>query len=522
MGRRKQSGEESRDAQAAAPSAQPAGLTPKRRSTPDERRAAVEAFEKSGLTQAAFARQWGISHVTLGMWVRRHRTAGPRGLERLAEGPPKRRGKAPLPAALKAEIVAAQQEHPTFGWKRLKAWLWRFVGVQVSRSSVARVVKASGVEREVVAPKRRRRQKAKPPRRFERARAGELWQTDITYLDVPWRKGPLYLIAFLDDFSRYVVGWGLFTHMRQEIALETFQEAAARFGKPQEVLSDQGRQYHAWRGKSAFTRMLDKEGVEHVRARAQHPETVGKCERFWKTVKQELWERVHPKDLEEARERLRHFVGHYNHQRPHQGLEGMVPADRFFDVASEVRKAIELSVAKNALRLALGEAPRRPVFLVGQIDGQSVSVHGEAGRIVVQTPDGAVKEIEAKDLGMGPRPVPKEVRDGKAIEERADGDGGGGGAAGADDRSDDGEPGCAGAVGDAGGGPGGLGGAAAGSQGTPAGLEAHEIRAAGADAGAGARAVAERERGGAGEGAPDGHDGAEGLAGQDEPRGGGG
>jgi transposase InsO family protein len=384
------------------------------------------------------------------------------------------------------------------------------VGVKVSRSSVARVVKAAGVEREVALPKRRARRKAKPPRRFERARPGELWQTDITYLDVPWRKQPLYLIAFLDDFSRYVVGWGLYTHMRQEIALETFQEAAARFGKPEEVLSDQGRQYHAWRGKSAFTRMLDKEGVEHVRARAQHPETVGKCERFWKTLKQELWERVHPRDLEEARERLRHYVGHYNHQRPHQSLEGMVPADRFFAVASEVRRAIEQSVAKNALRLALGEAPRRPVFLVGQIDGQSVSVHGESGRIVVQTPDGAVKEIAAKDLGMGPRPVPKEVGDGKASEERA-------GGAGADDGGDDDERGLAGAGDGSGGGPDGAGGAGAAAPGPQARAQAHEVRAAGADAGAGAGAVAERERGGAGEGAPDGHDGAQGVAGQDEP-----
>jgi hypothetical protein len=126
-------------------------------------------------------------------------------------------------------------------------------------------------------------------------------------------------------------------------------------------------------------------------ARAQHPETVGKCERLWASLKRELWDRVAPRDLEEARERIGHYLAHYNHQRPHQSLDGLVPADRFFGVAKEVRAAVEATVAKNALRLALGEAPRRPVFLVGQIDGQSVSVHGEAGRIVVHTPDGAVK-----------------------------------------------------------------------------------------------------------------------------------
>ncbi len=499
MGRKKQVEKESGQGAKAVAQGAAGGLEPKRYSTPEERRAAVEAFEKSGLTQAAFSRQWGVSHVTLGKWVQRHRTAGPKGLERLAEGPPRRRGRAPLAEALQAEIVSAKREHPGFGLKRLRAWLWRFVGVKVSRSSVKRVVDRAGLKREP-APKARR--KAKPARRFERSRPGELWQTDITYLNVPWRRKPLYLIVFLDDFSRYVVGWGLFTHMRQEIALETFEEACARFGKPKEVLSDQGRQYFAWRGRSEFAKLLEKEGVKHVVARAQHPETVGKCERFWGTVKKELWERVHPKDLDEARERLRHFIAHHNHQRPHQSLDGLVPADRFFGVASEVRRVIEKAVAKNALRLALGEAPRRPVFLVGQIDGQSVSVHGEAGRIVVQTPDGAVKEIEAKDLGMGPGPEPKEVSDGKASEGGGDDD---------DDAGDGGGHGGGLAAPDDGPGPG--GGAAA----APHGDEAHEVPGAGEDAGAGACAVEEREPGGAAAGAPDSDDGAQGLAGQGEP-----
>jgi hypothetical protein len=129
---------------------------------------------------------------------------------------------------------------------------------------------------------------------------------------------------------------------------------------------------------------------------------VGKCERFWKTLQDELWHRVILRDLEDARERLRQFVAHYNFQRPHQALEGMTPADRFFGVESEVRAAIERTVAKNALRLALNETPRKPVFLVGQIDGQSVSVHGEGGKVVVQLPDGERKEIETRDLGINP------------------------------------------------------------------------------------------------------------------------
>jgi hypothetical protein len=85
----------------------------------------------------------------------------------------------------------------------------------------------------------------------------------------------------------------------------------------------------------------------------------------------------------------------------------MTPADRFFGVEKAVEEAVTRAVEKNALRLAVGEAPRRPVYLVGQIDGQSVSVHGEGGKVVVQLPGGEVKEIEARDLGIDPKPATK-------------------------------------------------------------------------------------------------------------------
>jgi transposase InsO family protein len=230
-----------------------------------------------------------------------------------------------------------QRRFPTFGLKKVRDWLRRFVGLKVSAGSVRKVVVAAGLPRAV--PPKRRRTPARP-RRFERAAPGELWQTDITYLPVPWHKGPLYLIAFLDDCSRFVVGWGHFSHPRQEIALEVLEGAILRFGRPQEVLSDQGRQFFAWRGKSAFQKLLAREGIAHVVARAHHPQTLGKVERLWETVKREFWDRVRPRDLEEARERLKHFFAHYNHFRPHQSLEGQVPADRFFSVKEEVRRAV--------------------------------------------------------------------------------------------------------------------------------------------------------------------------------------
>ena len=222
---------------------------------------------------------------------------------------------------------------------------------------------------------------------------------DITSFVLTRHSQRVYLTVFLDDYSRYIVSWGLYLHQKQDIVIETLLSGIERFGKPKEVLSDQGRQYFAWRGKSDFQKLLIREGIQHVVARTHHPQTVGKTERFWATVGEEFWERTQPQDLTEAKERFRHFVAHYNHFRPHQGIDGMVPADRFFGVEDQMREAMEKTMDRNELHLALGEEPRKPVYLVGQIGDQQVSMHGEKGRLIFQTQDGNLQEMGLEGLG---------------------------------------------------------------------------------------------------------------------------
>jgi transposase InsO family protein len=442
---------------------------------PSERLSAVRAFERSGLTQRQFAAHFGITANTLGAWLRGYRERGEEGLERMEPGPRRPRGAKPMPEGKQKAIVEVKRRFPTFGLRKVRDFLARFGGVRVSAGGVRAALDRAGVK---PTPSRRARRRAAPPRRFERSRPGELWQSDITYLHVPWSRRPLYLIVFIDDFSRYVVSSGLHLQQRQEIAIEALLLGIAKFGRPKEVLTDQGRQYFAWRGKNDFQRLLVREGIAHVVARAHHPETVGKCERFWETLKRELWDHVAPRDLDDARSRLSHYLAHYNHFRPHQAIEGMTPADRFFGLESEVRKAVEAAMDRNELLLAIGEAPRKPVFLVGQIGDRSVSLVGERGRVVLQTDDGVVREIDMEEMG-----VPKEVRDGGRDEERGRG--------------------------------------AEAAQ-ASAGAQADEVPGSAEDAAAGAGALAGGERGGARAGAPLRGGGDRGVAREDDARGGGG
>jgi len=361
----------------------------------DQRRQAVEGFLRAGLSYARFSKVMGLNGRCLMRWVATYRKDGPKGLEDKRARP--RQGK-PLAGALLEAAKHVRLEFPTFGLRKISAFLARFRGVKASPGLVRKALDQAKVP--PLEPMARRWRNSPVIRHFERARPGELWQTDITSFLLTRNHQRVYLVAYMDDHSRYVVAWKLAMKQTGVFVQETLLEGVQRFGKPQELLSDQGRQYFAWRGKSEFQKLLVKQGIQHVVSRAHHPETLGKCERFWGTVGTEFWSRAQPQELFEAQERLGHFINHYNHFRPHQGIDNAVPADRFFGAENQVRKALEAAWTENQLALALDKPARQPVFLVGQIGGQSLTLHGEAGKLVLQTSDGHRQEIAAADLGM--------------------------------------------------------------------------------------------------------------------------
>lgn len=367
-----------------------------------ERLNAVEAYIKSGMSQRDFSKTWGIAEVTLGRWHSLYQKHGPKGLEGSIFQDTFRKYKArhhkKISEKLEEVIIKTKTTNPTFGLRKVKNFLNRFEGLKVSTGAISRVLKEEKIPLVEVVKKQRR--SSDRVRSFERATAMQLWQTDITSYVLARNGTRVYLTVFLDDYSRYIVAWNLQLRQTSEFVMNTVLDGFQNYGKPEEILTDQGRQYFSWRGKSDFQRMLDKEGIKHVVARSHHPQTVGKCERLWETVGQEFWNRVRPQELSDARERLKHYFNHYNHFRPHQGIDGMVPADRFFGIESEVRKVLEESIEQNSLRMALDEAPRSPVFLVGNIGGKSVSLHGEGGHLIFQSPDGVISKIKTNEFGF--------------------------------------------------------------------------------------------------------------------------
>ena len=349
--------------------------------TPVERKKIVEAYltaQSAGMSRGEFAKVWGVSEPSLGIWLKRYEEFGADGL---MNGKPKKPGDkrtgSKIPEAVQAEIVRIKKEDPSFGIKKIKDWMYRFSGMKVSSNTISKTVKANGLKLSKI-PKKKKKSSDRV-RRFERAKAMQMWQSDITQFTMGPSSARVYLTVFMDDHSRFIVAWRLMSRQTADLVMDSVKDGIVRFGKPEEILTDQGRQYFAWRGKSDFEKFLEKEGIKHVVSRAHHPQTLGKCERFWETVMNEFWTRAKPQDLDEARARLKYFIDHYNHHRPHQGLSGAVPADRFFGVASEIRAVIEKTVESNALKMAIGELPKPPAFLIGQVGDQRIAFHGTSG-----------------------------------------------------------------------------------------------------------------------------------------------
>ncbi len=377
---------------------QPPRVTPEHL-TPVQRLLLLDTWQRSGLPAADFAALVGVSKHTLYAWKRKFDQEGPGGLvDRPRGGPTGSR----LPELTRRTILMLKQANPDWGCQRISDLLLRGPALPASASAVARVLSAAGYEL---------REEATRPhpdqvRHFERARPNQLWQTDLFTFVLKRQNRRVYLVAFLDDHSRFVVSYGLHASQSTALVLEVLRAGLASYGAPQEILTDNGTQYVTWRGKSAFTRELEKRGIQQVVARPRHPQTLGKIERFWGTLWRECVESAVFVDLGDAQRRIGLFIDHYNLQRPHQGIDGLVPADRYFGAAPEVLRTLRARVAANALDLARQGVPREPLYLTGQVGGKPVSLHAEGERVILTGPEGTRQEI---DLAAGrAAPLPGE------------------------------------------------------------------------------------------------------------------
>ena len=379
---------------------------------------------EEGIPVSLLSKEVGASKDVIRRWAKAYQERGEAGLRNWVVPTGSRRK---LPRPVREKIVEIKKREPLFGVKRISHLLKRVFFLSASPETVRRTLRAESL---IVPSKKKLQYNITRPRFFERSTPNQLWQADIFTFRLGGRYA--YLIGFIDDYSRYMVGLELYRSQTAEQVLEVYRRAVGEYGVPKEVLTDRGRQYTNWRGSTRFERELGKDRVRHIKSQAHHPMTLGKVERFWKTIYEEFLVRAQFGSFEEAQERVRQWVQYYNHKRPHQGIGGLCPADRYFEIQAELRKTMEQGIADNVLEMALRGKPREPFYMVGRMEGQSVVLRAEKGklRLMVDDEEGGGKremvyEVTAKEEERD-RSCKREGRDGEGRETESGeaGDGG--------------------------------------------------------------------------------------------------
>ena len=165
----------------------------------------------------------------------------------------------------------------------------------------------------------------------------ELWQRDFTYFRiVGW--GWYFLSTILDDYSRYIISWRLTTTMAASDVTDTLEDALkvtglkhARVHHKPRLLSDNGPCYIS----GELKRWLNDHEIEHTRGAPYHPMTQGKIERYHRSMKNvvKLEHYYYPWELEQA---ISKWVEHYNHERYHESLDNVTPADVYEGKRNEI------------------------------------------------------------------------------------------------------------------------------------------------------------------------------------------
>lgn len=278
--------------------------------------------ERTGESVSEVCRRYGISRNTYYRYRRRYLLEGLDGLDDRSHRP--FHSPAQMDPDLELNICRLRKDHPRWGARRIRAELTRAGFSPPAVSTIHQALRRN----HLVAEQPPRRQKF--DKRFEREVSNDLWQIDATQVHLATRKRA-WVIDTIDDHSRLLLAALAAAAPTGEAAWDCFEEAASRYGLPRQVLSDNGL---CFTGRLhgvvvEFERSLKDLGVELINAGAYHPQTLGKLERFHRTLKEWLGDEGPAKDLPHLQELLDAFRHHYNSERPHQAIGELTPAERY-------------------------------------------------------------------------------------------------------------------------------------------------------------------------------------------------
>ena len=207
------------------------------------------------------------------------------------------------------EKVIRLRNKTGYGAKKLATY------VDISHESVNKVL----MKHRLTDPPKRRK-KRKKYIRWERKHVNSLWQMDLSEKKIEGK----YCFSAMDDCSRYRVCLIGLEQTSTEIITNILDNLIKKYGKPREILTDNGSVFGGKSKHSKFDRWCFRRGIEHIRTQVHSPTTQGKIERGFGVLAREI--KYCKGDIELFRMR-------YNHFRPNESLDMRSPAEIFNDLS---------------------------------------------------------------------------------------------------------------------------------------------------------------------------------------------
>lgn len=298
------------------------------RSVVNERMVFISRLQ-DGERMSELCREFGISRKTGYKLLARFTDHGPAGLYDQSRARHTVRHR--VSAELEALLVEARDKHPSWGARKLHAWLRTHVpGLHVPAiGTISRVLKRRGL---IEPRKRRRAQSVLPygPKTRRSSEANELWGIDFKGQFRLGNGRLCYPLTVTDHYSRFLLGCEALESTQGKPAKEALKQVFREYGLPVAIRSDNGPPFasNSIAGLSELSVWWLKLGIVPERIEPGHPEQNGRHERMHLTLKQETT-RPPGQNLLQQQERFERFARIYNEERPHEALGDQPPATAY-------------------------------------------------------------------------------------------------------------------------------------------------------------------------------------------------
>lgn len=228
------------------------------------------------------------------------------------------RPKPPIPR----KVVSSKELTRILDFRRNTGWgpytIKRAFNYTYSESTIKRIIKSNGLSRGSKIENKRIHWV-----KWQRKHPDSLWQLDGSKLP-----NGNWILPILDDCSRYNVALKEFKTITTEKVISFLEDTFKVFGKPREILTDNGTEFGGLCRTSKFDTWCEKVGVKHIRSKPHKPTTAGKVERFHGTFQQ---------NIEYCKGDIELFRYRYNQMRPHRSLSMKTPAEIYFSIPIRIK-----------------------------------------------------------------------------------------------------------------------------------------------------------------------------------------